>query len=475
MYIKSYTGGGWAGDWLEHYNRARFLLNELPWDYAFLNYYSFTARPPLANAVHAFFMGLGSSDFIHFQVVNVLGNSFVFFPVILIGRSLIQKDSQSGYVWPILLLLMVNPMFMQNMIYPWTRMICTFYVLMSVYFFLRSQEVPDDSRYPLLGFLGLAAGFVAHYSVGPYIVGFVVLYFVARRTKLQTTLFWKQTLIIGALSISTIGIWFLWAISNYGLSGTVATNSVVIDTSQLSIVENLMKMLENIFNTLVPHPLRLNAPGAESLPNDTLFFVRDYFFLIYQVSLIPAMGLVSWAVLLLQKRHFFSSNMRSGFSSRTGWIAWLLIVVVLGIAVHGDLDAYGLAHICLQPIVFLGLVLLASEMVVLSKKAMMLLIAGLACDFLLGIAIHLHLLHIDPKLFVPLLSDPSAVRLIQDEFGIVAFNNFMAQLYMAEPLLGEVVGLHPVVFWSGALLCLTIVGVQILTLRRSCSPVPSRS
>src|SRR5215211_739426 len=51
--IRSYGGGTWSADWLEHYQRTLFFEGELPRNYQFIDKFSLPARPPLMNAVAA--------------------------------------------------------------------------------------------------------------------------------------------------------------------------------------------------------------------------------------------------------------------------------------------------------------------------------------------------------------------------------------------------------------------------------------
>jgi hypothetical protein len=68
-------------------------------------------------------------------------------------------------------------------------------------------------------------------------------------------------------------------------------------------------------------------------------------------------------------------------------------VIVLGTAVHGHIDYWGVAHICLQPLVLLGLAVAAARLPDLLRGpaarvlAALLALAAVA-DFVLGIALH---------------------------------------------------------------------------------------
>ena len=71
------------------------------------------------------------------------------------------------------------------------------------------------------------------------------------------------------------------------LHTTLASNTSVTDSQNLTLSQNLIKIGHNIVATLVPHPLRLNDGdwnAAGLTQNNPLGVLRDYFFLIYQVN-----------------------------------------------------------------------------------------------------------------------------------------------------------------------------------------------
>lgn len=77
---------------------------------------------------------------------------------------------------------------------------------------------------------------------------------------------------------------------------------------------------------------------------------------------------------------------------RQRWF-WLMLVVlgtVIGIAVVGERERFGVAHICLPPIVFMGLALLAGSFARLARPVRWLVIAGCVVDFAIGILLHFH-------------------------------------------------------------------------------------
>src|SRR5262245_16965338 len=81
--VRHYSGGGWGGDWQEHYERSLFFLEHPPRDFQFVGGYTLPARPPLMNLVAAHFLAHTGTDFPLFQVVFLFLNLLIFFPLCL--------------------------------------------------------------------------------------------------------------------------------------------------------------------------------------------------------------------------------------------------------------------------------------------------------------------------------------------------------------------------------------------------------
>ena len=74
------------------------------------------------------------------------------------------------------------------------------------------------------------------------------------------------------------------------------------------------------------------------------------------------------------------------------WFWFVVVVTFLSIAVHGEYDYLGVAHICLQPVVLLGLTFAAVGLPRVPKPVRLVALAGLLVDAVLGILLHFHLL-----------------------------------------------------------------------------------
>lgn len=205
-----YSGGSWCSDWLEHYDRAVVFLHGSASDQLFYKgYYTLSARPPLINVVTAVLMRLGGRDFADCQVLMTLLGTLIIFPAWLLTARWIPKcPANTPYLLG--LLLMINPMVMQNLTFNWTKSHTAFWVLGGVYFLLRGLLDADDRRSRMLAFAALAAGMLTHYSAGPWVVICVGAYVLLSRSRWFTAGFWRETANHGVIAALIFTPWLGW-------------------------------------------------------------------------------------------------------------------------------------------------------------------------------------------------------------------------------------------------------------------------
>jgi len=182
--------------------------------------------------------------------------------------------------------------------------------------------------------------------------------------------------------------WFGWSLAVYGWRATLASNTTVAGAAGVSAAETLERIGANLVSTLVPHPLRpaasaeMRAVFAQASP---LGHLRDYTFLLYQVNAVAAMGSAGGLIVLVLLFRRLRSSVRS---ERRFWAFLLLGMLVLGVAVVSQSDTFGLAHVCLQPLLLLGVVFLAASLPDLPRWVRGLALAGWLVDFALGVLLH---------------------------------------------------------------------------------------
>ena len=382
FFIASYTGGGWTSDWFEHWERTQFFLHRWPPDTKFLGLYTLSARPPLANLVTGAWLALTPENFAHYQLFTALLNSLAFLPAALLVRRFCQAGGRAA-VAVLAVLLMLNPSFVENATFAWTKLIAVFFILSGLYFFRRTLDAGAPRAAGPLCATALAAGILTHYSAGPYVLLLAIAWFVLNRTRWSDAAFWRQTAVLGVICALVLATWFGWSLAVYGAHTTLLSNSSVT-VKDMHSGNQLLKITLNLRDTLVPHFLR-PLDGALIAQSSPWGYWHDWFFQLYQLNLFFVFGSVAWLVLI---RELVRSWSPAAPRSRRFWMLFAGGVIVLGVTVHGARDTWGLAHICLQAIVVLGLGYLATRWATLERGWRILLLAGAAIDFCLGIALH---------------------------------------------------------------------------------------
>jgi len=391
-FIRSFSGGAWIGDWFEHWERTLALLHHWPHQHQFLDIYSMPARPPLANVVSMILLGLTQEDFAHQQIITTAFSSLAYLPAALLARRFAGSEISShgpadtpdraSRILTVLFLL--NPLFVQNATFPWTKLAAAFFVLAGLYFFLRSLDA-GGFRTPAPAVCGacLAAGILAHYSAGPYVVTLGAAWLILGWSRRGNPAYWRATVIAGATGACVLASWFAWSLAVYGSSATFLSNTSVTSLGSWQ-GSHLERIVLNVRDTLVPHVLR---PVDRWLIRQTSpwGYLRDVCFQCYQLNLPLAIGSLAWIVVAREA-------IRAAASAPTRqWIFWtgcLTCFVVGGIAVYGDRDVWGLAHLCLQPVVLLALAFLAARWQHLGPIWRGVIAVGATVDLCLGIALH---------------------------------------------------------------------------------------
>jgi hypothetical protein len=380
--IRNYSGARWSGDWIEHFHRTLFFLHHYPLGTPLYGGYMLPARPPMMNILGAFFLGQTADRYEIYQVVFACLNLLVFLPTCLMMPALLPTRKRWRTL-PLVVLFALSPVVMQSITYAWTKALTAFFVIVAVSFYLRGLRKGDFLRI-VAAFVAIAAGMLVHYSAGPYLV-FLSLHYVIFglwRPRPRKVLELATVVILPFLLLV---IWFGWSIAIYGNRGTFASNTSITSSQQFE-GHNLEKIGGNLFDSIVPVQLR-NAQALKEFDQPNLAGeIRDYVFLFYQTNLIFAMGVVGGPVVLWLLWNAFRRWPRLCIE-RWFWTLLIPFVIITGIAVVGERDTFGVAHLTLLPTEILGLGLLAASFP-LQRIVMVMLLAGCMVDFSLGIFLH---------------------------------------------------------------------------------------
>jgi hypothetical protein len=235
----------------------------------------------------------------------------------------------------------------------------------------------------IAAFLSLAAGVLAHYSAGPYVL-FLTLHYVV-------WLFWRrprkvqELAAIFSVCAVFLSTWFAWSIYTYGKATFLSNTSVT--TAQSYQGSNTVKAAANIFDSVFPVLLRDPLLLKRYQQGNSAATLRDNAFVIYQKNIIFGMGLIGGPVVLWL---LIRRLRRSGLTPESVfWTAFIAFCVLVGLAVVGERDQYGLAHLTLFALEVLGLTLLTSAFS-RRRTLMFLVIAGCMVDFSLGVFLNAH-------------------------------------------------------------------------------------
>jgi hypothetical protein len=378
--IRVYSGAGWSGDWAEHFQRTLFFLHRFPAQTPIIGGYQLPARPPLMNVLAAFFLAQTQDLFEIFQVVFTFLNLLMFLPCCLLMRALGARRRQNAL--PLAALFAVSPVVMQAVTYTWPRGMTAFFVVTGIAFYLAGWRKNDSLR--MAGaFVFLSAGLLAHYSAGPYAVFAGLHYAICLFRKRAHR--WRELAVMAASCTLLLSTWFGWSVSQYGTHATVASNTT-ITYSQAYGGSTAGKVAVNIYHSIVPAVVRdwssVNFFGQRS----RLGFLSDNAFIFYESNVIFSMGLAGGAfVLWLLYRNWRTGGARSG--EQRFWMALIPFCVVVGIAVVGEADHFGVAHVTLLPLEIMGITMLAGALP-LRRLAMMVLVTGCVVDLSLGVLLH---------------------------------------------------------------------------------------
>jgi hypothetical protein len=388
--IRSYAGANLGGDWFEHYQRTIFFLDHLPNHTLFFGNYGLPARPPMMNLLACAILAQCGRSFALFQPAFAFLSLLVYFPCLLITPYLSRRP-----IRPALLMAFfaASPILVQNVTFTWTKLFAAFYIILGIALYLRGWQKQDPIRI-VAAFASLASGFIVHYSAGPYLLFIFLHYSIhspSRKHKFREL--FASALLGGIVLLS----WFAWALPTFGFQAGIESNTTVADTAKLSPLQNLQKIAGNILATFIPHPLHVPWHEFQLLcyqPN-LLGQIRDYFFLIYQDTLPFSLGSVgSFIVLYLLYKSLKSPQNPKRL--RIFWATFTLFCALVGIAVHGAAEPWGVAHVCLQPLSILGITFLTAQSLNLPPLARQLVLFGFILDFCLGIFLHLHLQRLYP-------------------------------------------------------------------------------
>ncbi|MDP9174874.1 MAG: hypothetical protein M3O30_13575 [Planctomycetota bacterium] len=426
--IRSYSGGLWGGDWYEHYERTCYFLHQHSNSFRYLTIYLLPARPPMMNAIIAFFgrlVGMNGNklSFESYSLCCVFLNAFAFLPCCLLLRHFAHGGMR--YVYVLAILFMLNPSIMENVTWTITKAFAAGFVVLGVCFYLRGLRGKEPTRI-IAAAIFLAGGCLVHYSAVPFAMGIAVHYLWVLATKRRGLL---EPMIASLAGAALMASWFGWAIAHFEMHDTFFSNSTATGTVKLTTGENIVKILENLFTSLVPHPLSPIATGLFSRMQN-LGDVRDYFFMMAQTTLPMMIGSASGLLAI----YLFLFKKWPDYRERRFWLFFVPFTFILATATNPELERYGAGHIASQSLATMGVALVTAWLMEARGWVFWCVMAGLLVDYIFGVLLQFHLESRVHKV----VADPRGRRVIRDfSLGTPGFYQYLEKLRMGFVFWGD--------------------------------------
>jgi len=251
--LSIYDGGGWYGDWYEHYQRSLFFSEQQAANTTFLGIYLLPARPPFFNLVSAFWFGLAGSSFWSFQLISIYLNSTVF--IALLGGIRVLRD-HFNFTWvqdKFVLLLLIFPFMQINSLITVTKFLAGGYFIIGVvcYFAAWRRGFPvHDNTLVLFSAASLAASWLVHYSTAPFSLLLLAHWLWQTLRQLRVR---RKTLLAGiAIMFFLVASWLIPALQVYGINGTFFSNTSAMSRHYFSEEEKFSIDVFNYRMSLVP-------------------------------------------------------------------------------------------------------------------------------------------------------------------------------------------------------------------------------
>ena len=424
--IRVYSGGGWGVDWLEHYQRSRFFAQHWPLGTLLCGYY-LPARPPMMNLVDSLFFLTCGSSFVVYQVSMLLLSALVVLPCAMWVSLLRGKSRHHASLTLLASLLLISPAISNNMTYPWTKLYTAFFILGSLWFYVRGWR-KNDSQRMIFAVTLMAAACVAHYSAGPYallLAGHYLMAVVPHRGVRALRITTRE--IAGGLLVTMLllGSWLGWSIANYGIKLTTSSNSSAMENQNMTLAESARAIGANLLASFVPHPLRSSydhwLESSLTTQRNPLGLLRDYLFTIYQTTLPASIGSIAGLVVIA----WWAWSVLRGpepAPMRRFWAWFIAGGYVLGVAVHGGHQLPGVAHVCLQPLTLLGICVVAARAPSWPVTVRVLLVTGALLDLASGTLLHLSMQFFDAGILLGRVGGKAWVTSL-DGMPVMAINS----------------------------------------------------
>lgn len=231
-----FTGAGWYGDWWENFEIVQFYLGNRSPSIVFFEHDTLASRPPAYHLLLTFSQIFGGQGFSSFMLFGVLPGIAFFWPAYLLAQKILKGKALSIFPY----LLIFSPFLAQSALYPWSKMLSAFYILLAFNFywdFWSGESTAPEKTKKDLAWAGFwsAWAYLAHPTALFYIVGMGIFAWWRKTAKSQeaignrgkSTNKGSYLLAIGHWLLPALLVllpWHIWVIYQYGPAALITSN-----------------------------------------------------------------------------------------------------------------------------------------------------------------------------------------------------------------------------------------------------------
>ncbi|MCM8772624.1 MAG: glycosyltransferase family 39 protein [Candidatus Omnitrophica bacterium] len=362
--IPFYSGGMWYFDWFEHYLRCVFFLYKLPLNVSFMGYIV-PARPPLFNVVCFFYQSIFGDEFYKYQIISTLLNFLLLLSIYLFTKEIFKIENKNLFTL-LCGILLLNPYILRQITYTWTKAFCAYYTVCGLYFYIKFLKNKEEIFLYLSAFL-FGAGFITHFSAGPYILPLMIFLFLK---SIQDRKILKNFLIFNLIFFITIFTYFSWAIKNYGVKKTFLSNTSY-QQMKIDIVQRIEKDLNNLYKTILPVISKEYIDAFKKIYSDLKFRFFNYILPFYSSS-IPGNLTISFTIFLLYMLFLKYKGKNLEKTDKEFLFFFIPLSFFLALVVNPTKDLCGVSHVTFLPMICLILSIGIKEFIQFEKRKVLL-------------------------------------------------------------------------------------------------------
>ena len=427
--LPAYRGSDWYFDWWMHYDEALIFVHKNEVTTVWAGSYTVASRTPLFNLATAFVMGLTGGEFETYQMASVLPGCCFILGLFLLLRELFSPRAS----WLAFLLAPLNLWMMHNAWFTWPKMLAAYYIGLALYFYLRSlrwrPEAPARGAEYFLAFgVCTILGFMTHQVALVYCIP--LLLHAAATAVFDRVRRPRGAELLGYLlfAVLVLGPWYAWLGGTLGKDKILGTTPVTKgDTSAkfepLAVAEwmsyNLRVSVEpvGIRTALFPQPNLIELHRG---------FTQLYFSLFTGAATLSlTVFLIAAGIWRITRHRFASAEVAATKPAPdTSWLAvfvFLVLGTLGGAFLHPGHIPWGIAHSAVFPSAVILAALGWGVLSWASPRIRILVVVGMAVEFLVMFWWHWWLLFHDPEILEAGAAErgirPTSVHLLNECLG----------------------------------------------------------